>query len=96
MMQMVNACGESPGRDFFLHAGNDAVGATGALILGAANNSRRARPVLSEGARRYECIQHRKDLPAGIKYGNTQSACLGSQGNPRLEAGRSARIRHIS
>jgi hypothetical protein len=50
------------------------------LILGAANKSGSARPVLGEGAHKYEAIHDWGELPANIKYGNTHGVCEDSQG----------------
>lgn len=50
------------------------------LILGAANKSGSARPVVGSGAHKYEAIHDWGELPAGIRYGNTHGVCQDSQG----------------
>jgi sugar lactone lactonase YvrE len=50
------------------------------LILGAANKSGSARPILGEGAHKYEAIHDWGEVPASIHYGNTHGVCQDSQG----------------
>jgi hypothetical protein len=50
------------------------------LILGAANKSGSARPILGKGAHRYEAIHDWGEVPASIQYGNTHGVCQDSQG----------------
>lgn len=56
-------------------------GLTAPLILGAANKSGSANPILGEGAHKYEAIHDWGELPAGLKYGNTHGVCEDSHGN---------------
>jgi hypothetical protein len=55
-------------------------GLTAPLILGAANKSGSAKPVLGQGAHKYEAIHDWGELPANIKYGNTHGVVEDSQG----------------
>src|SRR5690349_24683966 len=71
---------ESSRRSFFRHIGRSVASAS-PLILHAANKSGSARPVVGEGAHKYECIHDWGELPANIKYGNTHSVCEDSQGH---------------
>jgi sugar lactone lactonase YvrE len=50
------------------------------LILGAANKSGSAAPVLGSGAHKYEAIHDWGELPANIRYGNTLGVVEDSQG----------------
>src|ERR1700737_3054289 len=50
------------------------------LILGADNKSGSAKPILGEGAHKYEVTHDWGELPANIKYGNTHGVCEDSQG----------------
>jgi hypothetical protein len=51
------------------------------VILGAANKSGSARPVIGSGAFKYEVIHDWGELPGGIKYGNTHGVCEDAQGH---------------
>jgi len=51
------------------------------LILGAANKSGSANPVVGTGAHTYEVIQDWGELPQDIQYGNTHGVCEDSQGH---------------
>jgi hypothetical protein len=53
----------------------------GPVILGAQNKSGSARPIVGQGAYRYEVIHDWGELPAHIRYGNTHGVCEDSQGN---------------
>lgn len=55
-------------------------GLSAPLILGAANKSGTANPVLGEGRHKYEAIHDWGEVPAGIKYGNTHGVVEDSQG----------------
>ena len=57
-----------------------AVGGGGPLILGAANKSGSAKPVIGSGAYTYEVTHDWGSLPPEIKYGNTHGVCQDSQG----------------
>ena len=59
---------------------SSAVTGAGPVILGAQNKSGSARPVLGEGAYRYEAIHDWGELPANIKYGNAHGVCEDSNG----------------
>ncbi len=50
-------------------------------ILGAANKSGTAKPVIGSGAFKYEVTHDWGMLPAGLKYGNTHGVCEDSHGN---------------
>ena len=50
------------------------------IILGAANKSGSARPVLGSGEHKYEAIHDWGELPAIIRYGNTHGVCEDSHG----------------
>jgi sugar lactone lactonase YvrE len=50
------------------------------MILGAADKSGTKRPVIGEGAYKYEVIHDWGELPANIKYGNTHGVVEDSQG----------------
>jgi hypothetical protein len=56
-------------------------GLTAPVILGAANKSGTARPVVGTGAHTYEVIHDWGELPSDIKYGNTHGVCEDSQGH---------------
>jgi DNA-binding beta-propeller fold protein YncE len=58
-----------------------AVGAGAPLILGAANKSGSAKPVLGSGEYTYEATHDWGDLPPQIKYGNTHGVCEDSHGH---------------
>ncbi len=60
-----------------LLAGNKSPGLT---ILGAANKSGSARPILGSGDFKYEAIHDWGELPKSIKYGNTHGVCVDRQG----------------
>ena len=49
-------------------------------ILGAADKGGGKRPIVGEGAYRYEAIHDWGELPASIKYGNTHGVVEDSQG----------------
>jgi DNA-binding beta-propeller fold protein YncE len=49
------------------------------LILGATNKSGSARPILGDGAHKYEAIHDWGELPPSIKYGNTHGVVEDSQ-----------------
>jgi hypothetical protein len=67
-----------PSRRSILHA----AGAMAApIILGAANKSGSARPMVGSGAYRYEVIHDWGELPAQIRYGNTHGVCEDAQGH---------------
>ncbi|MEO7653423.1 MAG: hypothetical protein ABIZ80_23435 [Bryobacteraceae bacterium] len=51
------------------------------MILGAANKSGSAKPILGEGSHKYEVTHDWGELPASIQYGNTHGVCEDSQGN---------------
>jgi len=51
------------------------------FLMGAANKSGNAKPVIGEGEHRYEVTHNWGELPAGLKYGNTHGVCEDSQGN---------------
>ncbi len=51
------------------------------LILGAANKSGSAKPVIGTGSYTYEVTHDWGELPAQIKYGNTHGVCQDSQGH---------------
>lgn len=51
------------------------------LILGAANKSGSAKPVLGQGDHTYEVTHDWGELPANIRYGNTHGVCEDSQGH---------------
>lgn len=55
-------------------------GLTAPLILGAADKSGSALPVIGEGAHKYEVIHDWGRLPPSIAYGNTHGVCQDSQG----------------
>lgn len=55
-------------------------GLTAPMILGAGNKSGSAKPVLGEGAHKYEATHDWGELPATIKYGNTHGVCEDSHG----------------
>jgi len=55
-------------------------GLSAPLLLGAANKSGSANPVIGEGDHKYEVIHDWGQLPAGIKYGNTHGVCEDSRG----------------
>jgi hypothetical protein len=59
---------------------NWATGLTSPLILGATNKSGSARPVIGEGAHRYEVHHDWGQLPASIRYGNTHGVVEDSKG----------------
>lgn len=67
-------------RRFFLQAVGAGT-AAGPLLLGTENKSGSKRPILGEGAHRYEAIHDWGALPAEIKYGNTHGVVEDSQGN---------------
>jgi hypothetical protein len=50
------------------------------MILGATGKSGSKRPVIGEGAQKYEVIHDWGELPANIKYGNTHGVVEDSQG----------------
>ena len=50
------------------------------MILGAANKSGSAHPIVGAGEHQYECIHDWGELPAGLRYGNTHGVCEDSQG----------------
>lgn len=50
------------------------------LILGAADKSGSAKPILGEGDHRYEVTHDWGELPASIQYGNTHGVCEDAQG----------------
>ena len=50
------------------------------LLIGATNKSGSAKPILGEGAHKYEVTHDWGDLPPGLKYGNTHGVCEDSQG----------------
>ena len=50
------------------------------LLLGATNKSGSAKPILGEGAHKYEVTHDWGELPPGLKYGNTHGVCEDSQG----------------
>lgn len=52
-----------------------------AAIVGSASKSGSRRPVIGEGAHRYEVIHDWGELPSHIKFGNTHGVCEDSQGN---------------
>ncbi|MDQ6705303.1 MAG: hypothetical protein M3Z85_04975 [Acidobacteriota bacterium] len=56
-------------------------GISAPLILGADNKSGSAKPILGEGAHKYEVTHDWGELPADIKYGNTHGVCEDSQAN---------------
>ena len=70
---------KNPTRRKFIQAAGAAVSAP--IILGAANKSGSAKPILGEGAHKYEVTHDWGDLPASIKYGNTHGVCEDSQGH---------------
>jgi hypothetical protein len=51
------------------------------LILGASNKSGSSKPILGEGAHKYECTHDWGVLPANIRYGNTHGVCEDAQGH---------------
>jgi hypothetical protein len=55
-------------------------GMSAPLILGAADKSGSARPIVGEGAHKYEVIHDWGEVPASIRYGNTHGVCQDSQG----------------
>jgi hypothetical protein len=55
-------------------------GLSAPLILGAANKSGSAKPVIGSGAHTYEVTHDWGELPSNIKYGNTHGVCEDSQG----------------
>src|SRR5579872_5276987 len=61
------------------------IAAAGPMILGAADKSGSARPVLGEGEYRYEAHHDWGELPSRIKYGNTHGVCIDSQGLVYIE-----------
>jgi len=50
------------------------------LILGAADKSTNQKPIIGEGAHKYEVIHDWGEVPADIKYGNTHGVVEDSQG----------------
>jgi hypothetical protein len=50
------------------------------LILKATDKSGSRKPVIGEGAHKYEVIHDWGELPPGIKYGNTHGVCEDSHG----------------
>ena len=50
------------------------------LILGATNKSGTAKPIVGEGAHKYEVTHDWGELPASIQYGNTHGVCEDSHG----------------
>lgn len=54
--------------------------ASAPAILGAANKSGSAKPIVGEGAFKYEVTHDWGELPAGLKYGNTHGVCEDSHG----------------
>ena len=56
-------------------------GLAGPLILGAANKSGSANPILGSGAHTYEAIHDWGELPPEIQYGNTHGVCEDAQGH---------------
>ncbi len=63
-------------RSFFL-----AVGGGAPLILGAANKSGSAKPVVGSGAHTFEVTHDWGELPSQISYGNTHGVCQDSNGH---------------
>ncbi len=55
-------------------------GLSAPLILGAANKSGSAKPVIGQGDHTYEVTHDWGALPANIRYGNTHGVCEDSQG----------------
>src|SRR3989442_2654867 len=55
-------------------------GSSAPLILGAANKSGSAKPIVGEGEQKYEVTHDWGELPANIKYGNTHGVKIDSNG----------------
>src|SRR3979409_69287 len=62
----------------FMQAAGAAV--SGPMILGAANKSGSAKPILGEGDHKYEVTHDWGELPASVKYGNTHGVCVDARG----------------
>lgn len=56
-------------------------GLSAPLILGASNKSGSKKPIVGEGAHKYEVTHDWGELPATIKYGNTHGVCEDSRGH---------------
>src|SRR5579862_3205296 len=76
----MEGCMSDSRRGFFRMIGRGVAGASAPLILNATNKSGSAKPVVGEGAHKYECIHDWGELPANIQYGNTHGVCEDSQG----------------
>jgi sugar lactone lactonase YvrE len=70
---------EKATRRVFMQSAGAAVSAP--MILGAANKSGSAKPILGEGDHKYEVTHDWGELPASIQYGNTHGVCEDSQGH---------------
>src|SRR5260370_18061452 len=70
---------ENATRRTFMQTAGAAVSAP--MILGAANKSGSAKPILGEGDHKYEVTHDWGELPASIQYGNTHGVCEDSQGH---------------